>query len=713
MAKTSTERGRKYREKHRESEDFKRKTNERSKKYQQENKKQYNKMVAERMRRMRAKKKMEKAGAENVAKTVPLVVSPKIFMNRQTEGKALKKIENALPKNLDQRLLIIKKAAEMYGFKVKDDTGLSLIPKPRTPMEIAITEFYRRDDISRILPGRKDVINITEEDGTKKSVAKKFLTMTVEETHALFLKENPQYPVKRTKFFELRPRDVYRMTQRDQNVCACPICENMEFSFQAASLDITCKTFIENLLCKNITEICRAMDCENCPIKSNAYMVPYLPEKDFFQVKKWTKGVLEIENIPYQTFKDNFERDLPKYLRHRNIKQVQDSALKKDKENLKEGEILIQTDFAENYTIRYHSEVMEKHWTSVPGVVILTAVIYYKESGVLKHKSYAVASDVSTNTTLEMVYLLEGILIDLRNSGIYFGKHVYLWTDGATKHFKNRFAMCFLTKFEDMYGSPIVWNFNESYHGKGPMDGIGAVVKHSVFMTCLREQVVVQNAKDFCEVAQRKCPSVTVIFRSAEALEEKCQEYIRIWQGAKDCSGILQARCVRPIGPYQVKLYKTSSDTQPLFPTRNLAPSYEDSIDNGPAINDDPPSAADVLPTESGDHAPTDVPDNDHDSNPSMNDLRPGSFVMIKFEYLSTRKFYVACVAHHFDEDHLNVKYLRRQNFKGSAFYYPEKEDWETIPVSSVSCKLPDPEVSKRSGNVVFFKDFTFPKETC
>ena len=150
-------------------------------------------------------------------------------------------------------------------------------------------------------------------------------------------------------------------------------------------------------------------------------------------MKKWTKGILEIENIPFDQFKSDFEKDITKYISHRNIKRIQNNALKKDKEGLVEGEILIQMDFVENYSIRYHSKVMEKHWTSVIGVVILTAVVYYKgDSAELKNKSYAVASDVSTNTTLEMVFMLEGILIDLRNSWITFGKGVNLWTDGAT-----------------------------------------------------------------------------------------------------------------------------------------------------------------------------------------------------------------------------------------------------------------------------------------
>ena len=72
-------------------------------------------------------------------------------------------------------------------------------------------------------------------------------------------------------------------------------------------------------------------------------------------MKRWTKGILEVDEI--------------------NLKKIQSSALVQEKNSLSPGEVLIQTDFAENYSIKYATEVMEKHWTSVPGVVILTAVV--------------------------------------------------------------------------------------------------------------------------------------------------------------------------------------------------------------------------------------------------------------------------------------------------------------------------------------------------
>ena len=47
------------------------------------------------------------------------------------------------------------------------------------------------------------------------------------------------------------------------------------------------------------------------------------------------------------------------------------------------------------------------------------------------------------------------------------------------------------------------------------MDSIGGVVKQNVFMACLKENIVVQTAAEFCEVAKKKCPKVTIIYRPA------------------------------------------------------------------------------------------------------------------------------------------------------------------------------------------------------
>ena len=78
---------------------------------------------------------------------------------------------------------------------------------------------------------------------------------------------------------------------------------------------------------------------------------------------------------------------------------MQSQALENDKKNLKPLEVLVHTDFAENYCISYQNEVMEKHWASVPGVVILTAIVHHKPEGA--QTEMATSYPVTSNTMSE------------------------------------------------------------------------------------------------------------------------------------------------------------------------------------------------------------------------------------------------------------------------------------------------------------------------
>ncbi len=52
--------------------------------------------------------------------------------------------------------------------------------------------------------------------------------------------------------------------------------------------------------------------------------------------------------------------------------------LQNQKDNLKPNEVLLQTDFAQNFQIKHQNEVMAAHWKSTedPSITIYTSVIY-------------------------------------------------------------------------------------------------------------------------------------------------------------------------------------------------------------------------------------------------------------------------------------------------------------------------------------------------
>ena len=183
-AKTSTERSRKYREQHRQDDAYKAKVSADSKKYREANREKTNKAAAARMRKFREKRKLE---AEAAANALNMIYIPKEtpFKTSQAEGKAWKKLLSSLPYNREQKQYLLAKTSEQEGVQLAS-SQIEQFTKDPTPLELTVKEFYHREDISRVCPGKKDVRTVKNSDGTKEKVAKQVMQFTFAEAHAIF-----------------------------------------------------------------------------------------------------------------------------------------------------------------------------------------------------------------------------------------------------------------------------------------------------------------------------------------------------------------------------------------------------------------------------------------------------------------------------------------------------------------------------------------------
>lgn len=72
--------------------------------------------------------------------------------------------------------------------------------------------------------------------------------------------------------------------------------------------------------------------------------------------------------------------------------------------------------------------------------------------------------------------------------------------DSHSQYMYFRFTFCNLTFHDVDFGVKADWSFAESYHGKGPHDGIGGTVKRNVWTAVLKGHINVQDARSFYEV---------------------------------------------------------------------------------------------------------------------------------------------------------------------------------------------------------------------
>ena len=126
--------------------------------------------------------------------------------------------------------------------------------------------------------------------------------------------------------------------------------------------------------------------------------------------------------------------------------------------------------------------------------------------------------------------------------------------------------MAALTFFKDLYGlKSVVWNFHESYHGKGAHDGIGAVLKYNVWRKVLRYHSVVKTAKDFYYTAQSFTTEKTeLIYVSHEEIDSTKSTYKTIWENCKAAKQIQTCHQVKVLSHYKIALYHNSHDETPF-----------------------------------------------------------------------------------------------------------------------------------------------------
>lgn len=174
-------------------------------------------------------------------------------------------------------------------------------PKTGHPLDESILEqvknFYLSDEISRVLPGKKDSKSVVI-DGKRqhvtvscsilkifmfpdysntisKSLQKRLLLGNLDELHSRFLKDFPEVRISLAKFRSLRPPQCILVGAKGtHNVCVCKTHQNVRLKIQALKQEFlknkidfqeTYHDWLEKIVCKNPQSECYLLECKKCP----------------------------------------------------------------------------------------------------------------------------------------------------------------------------------------------------------------------------------------------------------------------------------------------------------------------------------------------------------------------------------------------------------------------------------------------------------------
>lgn len=99
-------------------------------------------------------------------------------------------------------------------------------------------------------------------------------------------------------------------------------------------------------------------------------------------------------------------------------------------------------------------------------------------------------------------------------------KVVKIWSDGPVSQFKNKFIAAVIVLFEKLFPFKVVWNYFATAHGKGAVDGIGAVAKKKVRRLMMSRKAIVNNAKDFVVAFNMEKSPIKVMEMTHESIDK-------------------------------------------------------------------------------------------------------------------------------------------------------------------------------------------------
>ena len=84
--------------------------------------------------------------------------------------------------------------------KLRKEQGILAVPEEYSreaeeEMKVKLKEFFERDDVRRLCPGKKDCVSVKLEDERKEKVQKRLLLSNLKEIYQHFVTENPALKV--------------------------------------------------------------------------------------------------------------------------------------------------------------------------------------------------------------------------------------------------------------------------------------------------------------------------------------------------------------------------------------------------------------------------------------------------------------------------------------------------------------------------------------
>ena len=419
--------------------------------------------------------------------------------------------------------------------KLAAEKGILEMPEPKKGKVLSnktkrcVVDFYCDDEYSRIMAGKKDFVSIARNT----HMQKRLLLCDLKELYASFKQKYPRLKIGFSTFCSLRPKwCVLIGCSGTHSVCVCTIHQNVVIMLGAVNLDKDHNELMDMMVCSRDAKMCMIHRCVNCPADNQALenylydqLQPDIDEGDDdeppkIQFQQWTnvdRSDLVQQILPVEDFISLLIDKLSDLTSHSYIAKAQAKYLKKCKDELKENEVIVLGDFAENYQFVIQDEIQGFHWNK-QSCTLHPIVLYYKKDTVLTQKSVCFISDDLTHDTCFVYEVMKQTVNIIREEIFTTPILMHYFSDGCAGQYKNRKNFINLCLHEKDFNIKCVWSFFATSHGKSLCDGIGGTLKRLTARASLQRTLSDQilTAKQVFDYCKKEVQGVHVNFISAD-----------------------------------------------------------------------------------------------------------------------------------------------------------------------------------------------------
>ena len=142
---------------------------------------------------------------------------------KQSKSKAINRVKKVLPSAPKKTAEVIKEF-----FKSLPPKSQEQIKNPHMPVRMqyqikikSVKSFYEDHSNSRVMPSKKDVLIVKDENNQREKIRKRLLLDNISNIFNKFKEQYPEHKLGKSKFFELQPKWVITVQQHSKEVCKC------------------------------------------------------------------------------------------------------------------------------------------------------------------------------------------------------------------------------------------------------------------------------------------------------------------------------------------------------------------------------------------------------------------------------------------------------------------------------------------------------------